>query len=49
VNGYLPNTEDEWVDILSSLIKTKSSGKELAQAGQTVIDKYSWKPGTKIS
>jgi glycosyltransferase involved in cell wall biosynthesis len=35
VNGYLPNTEDEWVDILSSLIKNKELRKELVkQAGK---------------
>ena len=47
VNGYLPNTENEWVDILSGLIENKELRERIGKAGrQTVIDKYSvevWK------
>lgn len=47
VNGYLPDTENEWVDILSNLIENKELRKRIGRAGrQTVIDKYSveaWK------
>jgi glycosyltransferase involved in cell wall biosynthesis len=47
VNGYLPNTEDEWVDTLSKLIEDKEARARIGNAGrQTVIDRYSvdaWK------
>jgi glycosyltransferase involved in cell wall biosynthesis len=44
VNGYLPNTEDEWVDVLSNLIENKELRERIGKAGrQTVIDKYSVK------
>lgn len=47
VNGYLPKTENEWVDILSNLIGNKELRERIGNAGrQTVIDKYSveaWK------
>jgi glycosyltransferase involved in cell wall biosynthesis len=43
----LPNTEDEWVDVLSRLIENEELRKKIGKAGrQTVIDKYSveaWK------
>jgi glycosyltransferase involved in cell wall biosynthesis len=46
-NGYLPNAEDEWVDILSNLIGNKELREKIGKAGrQTVINKYSveaWK------
>jgi len=47
VNGYLPNTENEWVDILSNLIENKELRERIGKASrQTVINKYSveaWK------
>jgi glycosyltransferase involved in cell wall biosynthesis len=47
VNGYLPSTEDKWVDILSKLIEDKVGRERIGNAGrQTVVDKYSvhaWK------
>lgn len=47
INGYLPNTEDEWVDNLSKLIENKELRERIGKAGrQTVLDKYSveaWK------
>jgi len=47
INGYLPNSEDEWGDILSRLIENKELRERIGKAGrQTVIDKYSveaWK------
>jgi glycosyltransferase involved in cell wall biosynthesis len=47
VNGYLPSTEDEWVDVLSNLIENKELREKIGNSGrQTVIDKYSveaWK------
>jgi glycosyltransferase involved in cell wall biosynthesis len=47
VNGFLPNTDDEWVDVLSKLIENKECRKKIGDAGrQTVIDRYSveaWK------
>lgn len=42
VNGYLPSTEDEWVDNISSLIENKESRIKIGNAGrQTVLDRYS--------
>jgi len=47
VNGYLPSTEDEWVDDISKLIESKECRVKMGNAGrQTVIDRYSvhaWK------
>lgn len=47
INGYLPATENEWVDILSELIENKVLRESIGKAGrQTVIEKYSvaaWK------
>jgi glycosyltransferase involved in cell wall biosynthesis len=47
VNGYLPNTENEWVETLSDLIENNGLRERIGKAGrQTVIDKYSvlaWK------
>ncbi|HMK25866.1 MAG TPA: glycosyltransferase family 4 protein [Chitinophagaceae bacterium] len=47
INGYLPNTENEWVDVLSNLIENKELRERIGKASrQTVIDKYSveaWK------
>ncbi|MEK7225244.1 MAG: glycosyltransferase, partial [Bacteroidota bacterium] len=47
VNGYLPATEDEWVDVLSKLITDKALREQIGKAGrQTVIERYSvhaWK------
>ena len=47
VNGYLPSTEDEWVDIISKLVESKECRLKIGNAGrQTVVDKYSveaWK------
>ena len=47
VNGYLPNTESEWVDTLSVLIENKELRERIGKTGrQTVLDKYSveaWK------
>jgi glycosyltransferase involved in cell wall biosynthesis len=47
VNGYLPLTEDEWVDDISKLIESKECRIKMGNAGrQTVVDKYSveaWK------
>lgn len=42
INGYLPNTEDEWINILSALINNKEKRQAIGNAGrQTVINKYS--------
>lgn len=47
VNGYLPDTENEWVEILSNLIENKELRERIGKAGrQTVVNKYSveaWK------
>jgi glycosyltransferase involved in cell wall biosynthesis len=47
INGYLPDAEDEWVDILSKLIDSKELRERIGKASrQTVLDKYSveaWK------
>jgi glycosyltransferase involved in cell wall biosynthesis len=47
MNGYLPSTEDEWVDILVKLVENKDCRTRIGNAGrQTVVDKYSveaWK------
>jgi glycosyltransferase involved in cell wall biosynthesis len=47
VNGYLPSTEDEWVNILSTLVDSKECRAKIGNAGrQTVVEKYSveaWK------
>lgn len=47
VNGYLPNTEDEWVATISQLIDNKDLRRRVGDAGrQTVVDSYSveaWK------
>jgi glycosyltransferase involved in cell wall biosynthesis len=47
VNGYLPGSEDEWVDILSKLTENEDCRSRIGDAGrQTVIEKYSveaWK------
>lgn len=47
VNGYLPDTEDEWVEVLSKLITDKALREQIGKAGrQTVIERYSvqaWK------
>ena len=47
VNGYLPSTEDEWVDTLSGLVESKECRIKIGNAGrQTVVDRYSveaWK------
>jgi glycosyltransferase involved in cell wall biosynthesis len=47
VNGYLPDKENEWVDILSGLIENKELRERIGKAGrQTVVNKYSveaWK------
>jgi glycosyltransferase involved in cell wall biosynthesis len=47
VNGYLPNTENEWVNTLSVLIENKELREQIGKAGRkTVIEKYSveaWK------
>jgi glycosyltransferase involved in cell wall biosynthesis len=48
VNGYLPVTDNEWVDTLIKLIEDKEWRKKVGEAGrQTVLDKYAvkiWKP-----
>ncbi len=47
VNGYLPKTEDEWVDIICKLAEDKAGREKVGKNGrQTVVDKYSvnaWK------
>jgi glycosyltransferase involved in cell wall biosynthesis len=47
VNGFLPDTENEWVETLSALIENAALRERTGKAGrQTVIDKYSvlaWK------
>lgn len=47
VNGYLPVTEDEWVDTLSKLVENKESRTRIGNEGRkTVVDRYSvdaWK------
>ena len=47
VNGFLPSTEDEWVEDISRLIESKEYREKIGSAGrQTVIDRYSvhaWK------
>jgi glycosyltransferase involved in cell wall biosynthesis len=42
VNGFLANTEDEWVDKISSLIDSFELRKKLGKAGRkTVVESYS--------
>ncbi|MDP4261641.1 MAG: glycosyltransferase family 4 protein [Bacteroidota bacterium] len=47
VNGFLPATEQEWVDSLSKLVESRELRREIGEAGRkTVVDKYSvdvWK------
>ena len=47
VNGYLPKTEDEWVDDISKLVESRDCRVKMGAAGrQTVVDHYSveaWK------
>jgi len=47
INGFLPRSEDEWIERLSQLIESKELRERIGQAGrQTVIEKYSveaWK------
>ena len=47
INGFLPRTEEEWVNRLSMLVEDKSLREKIGKAGrQTVVDKYSveaWK------
>ncbi len=47
INGYLPRSENEWVEKLTRLVEDKSLRERIGNAGrQTVIDKYSkeaWK------
>ena len=47
INGYLPNTEEEWVEKLSLLIENRVLRERIGNAGrQTVADKYcveAWK------
>jgi glycosyltransferase involved in cell wall biosynthesis len=47
VNGFLPATEDEWVEDLSRLIESKECREKIGNAGRkTVVDRYSvhaWK------
>jgi glycosyltransferase involved in cell wall biosynthesis len=47
VNGYLPRSEDEWVDILAMLVENNEYRKIIGDAGRkTVVEKYSvnaWK------
>jgi glycosyltransferase involved in cell wall biosynthesis len=47
VNGYLPRSEEEWVERLASLVQDKELRERIGKAGrQTVIEKYSverWK------
>ncbi len=47
VNGYLPDKEDEWVNILSNLIDDMQLRERIGKAGrQTVVSRYSveaWK------
>jgi glycosyltransferase involved in cell wall biosynthesis len=41
-NGYLADTEDEWFDILCTLIENPALRDKLGKAGrQTVLEKYS--------
>jgi glycosyltransferase involved in cell wall biosynthesis len=41
-NGFLANTDNEWVDKLSLLIENKELRKKLAKAGrQSIINNYS--------
>jgi glycosyltransferase involved in cell wall biosynthesis len=42
INGYLPDNDDKWVEVLSALIDDKALREKIGKAGrQTVIDKYS--------
>ena len=47
VNGYLPNTEDEWVAALTALIEDATLRERIGKEGRkTVVDRYSvhaWK------
>ena len=47
INGYLPGSEEEWVEILSKLVESKECREKIGEAGrQTVLEKYSvdaWK------
>lgn len=46
-NGYLPGTQEEWIDILSNLIEDRALRQQIGYAGRkTVVEKYStevWK------
>ncbi len=42
VNGYLPRTQEEWVDCLSRLVESPSERARLGQAGRaTVVERFS--------
>ncbi len=42
INGYLPQTEDEWVEQISELVNDKEKRARIGKAGrQTVEEKYS--------
>ncbi len=42
INGYLPDNDDKWVEVLSALIDDEALRERIGKAGrQTVIDKYS--------
>jgi len=42
VNGYLPRSEDEWVELITELVNDKEKRKAIGKAGRkTVIDRYS--------
>lgn len=41
-NGFLANTEDEWIEIVSRLIEDAELRRKIGEAGrQTIIEKYS--------
>ena len=42
INGYLPDNNDKWLEVLSALIDDEALRERIGKAGrQTVIDKYS--------
>jgi glycosyltransferase involved in cell wall biosynthesis len=48
-NGYLPDTQEDWIDILSNLIENKALRQKIGYAGRkTVVEKYSTEVWEKV-